>query len=77
MEYKEYLKQKARMVEFSENGCGIRCYDCPLSEYSNGHNCTCVVFEMLYPNESVDNVENWAKEHLVVTNAMKYEEVLE
>lgn len=67
----EYLKDKTRMT----NACRIDCDSCPLSIKNNGTDEGCVEFEMKYPEEAVQKVEEWSKSHPILTNADKFKEV--
>ena len=62
MDAVEYLKERARMCK----SYGYICAECPLI---NGK---CVAGN---PEEIVSAVEKWSREHPVMTNAMKFEEV--
>ena len=61
----DYLKAKGRMTE----GCGIyHCSEkCPLNSSRNGLNISCNNFENNYPEQAIEIVEKWAKEHPVKT----------
>lgn len=61
MDAVEYLKERARMCNSYE-----RCSECPLLNVGCGES---------NPDETVDIVEQWSREHPVMTNAMKFEEV--
>ena len=62
MDAVEYLKERARMCR----SFNLICSDCPLFNGGCGES---------NPDEAVDIVEQWSKEHPVMTNAMKFEEV--
>ena len=71
MDVLEYFKIKKRMT----NKCEMDCVDCPL--YSNNNKqLGCKRFEMLYPDEAIKIVEKWEKEHPIITNAEKYEQMM-
>jgi hypothetical protein len=57
----EYLKIKERLCK------NATCIDCPLNHRNNGLNNTCGVFEKKHPDQAVEIVENWSKEHPVKT----------
>lgn len=60
----EYLKERARMTNISENGiCQIKCCTCPLGKENNGTNIDCRMFVMLFPEEAVSIIQKWAEEH--------------
>ncbi len=55
-------------------GCaGIRCADCPL--YGKVCNTADTTMFMFHAHETIEIVENWAKEHPIKTNADKFREV--
>ena len=60
MDAVEYLKQRARMAVDCNYGY---CDGCMLSRKRNGKGVGCGEMERSYPEESVEIVENWAKEH--------------
>ena len=64
MDAVEYLKQRARMAVDCNYGY---CDGCMLSRKRNGKGVGCGEMERSYPEESVEIVENWAKEHPVET----------
>ena len=71
MDALEYFKIKKRMT----NKCEMDCVDCPL--YSNNNKqLGCKRFEMLYPEESIQLVEEWKKEHPFISNMDKYKEII-
>lgn len=61
MDAVEYLKERARMCNSYE-----RCSECPLLNVGCGES---------NPDETVDIVEQWSREHPVMTNAQKFEKV--
>lgn len=64
----EYLKEKARMTKAVKYGsCNTPCGDCSLSRENSGKNILCVDFEMLYPEEAISAVQEWAEKHPVKT----------
>lgn len=69
MDAVEYLREKVRMCKSH-----IDCDRCQLREKKEESN-SCYTFEIQHPKESVSIVEKWSREHPVMTNAMKFEEV--
>lgn len=65
MDALEYLEIKSRMT----NNCKMKCDECPLYDKSNNKQLGCKRFEMLYPKEAIKIVEEWKKEHPIMTNA--------
>ena len=59
----DYLKTRGRMTK----NCNISCGMCPLDYNNNKKDTVCSKFENNYPEEAVEIVENWAKEHPVKT----------
>ena len=55
----EYLKAKGRMT----NGCKHSCDECLLNSENNGIDRGCAAFEGEYPEQAVEIVKKWAKEH--------------
>lgn len=52
-----------------ESGCsGVDCNDCPMHKIVCGRG-------QIRPFETIEIVENWVKEHHIVTNAEKFKEV--
>ena len=68
----EYLKIKGEMT----NTCKMKCDECPLYDKSNNKQLGCKRFEMLYPEESIQLVEEWKKEHPFISNMDKYKEII-
>ena len=69
----EYLKQKKRMAKKNSTGCcAIRCSECPLYAENNGMNCECSELETLYPEKTIEIVEQWAQEHPEKTYLMDF-----
>lgn len=66
MDAVEYIKARERMCAFYDTGCNC----CPLVNRPYGESC-----DSIDPHGAVVLVEQWAKEHPVVTNAMKFNEV--
>ena len=64
MDALEYFKIKGEMT----NTCKMKCDECPLYDKSNNKQLGCKRFEMLYPNEAIQIVERWEKEHPIMTN---------
>ena len=72
MDALEYLKIKGEMT----NTCKMKCDECPLYDKSNNKQLGCKRFEMLYPEEAIKIVEDWKKEHPIISNMDKYKEVI-
>lgn len=73
MDAVEFIKQKNRMCDrYYSNDCK----GCPLQPApEDGGYASCDQFVEEDPEEVVLNVEEWAKENPIVTNAMKFEEI--
>ena len=56
--------------------CRIDCDECLLSSKYNGRNINCFPFESFYSDEAIKIVEKWEKEHPIMTNAEKYEQMM-
>lgn len=70
-----YLKEKARMIEHTEDSmCTAICDDCPLCSDNNGTNASCDEFDMLYPNKAIEIVQKWSDEHPQMTMLDKFKE---
>ena len=72
MDALEYFKIKKRMT----NKCEMDCVDCPLYYANNNKKLGCKRFETLYPDEAIKIVERWEKEHPIMTNIEKYEQMM-
>lgn len=70
MDAVNFLKEKGRMCEAIH-----QCHKCPISSDNNQYGLTCIIFAEKHPEEAVDIVEQWSKEHPVVTNGEKFREV--
>lgn len=68
----EYFKTKDRMTR----RCCINCKDCKLSPDNNGKDISCYGFESEFPEQAIKIVEDWSKDHPVMTNMDKYLEVI-
>lgn len=66
MDAVEYIKARERMCAFYGTGCNC----CPLVDRPYGESC-----DSIDPHGAVVLVEQWAKEHPVMTNAVKFKEV--
>lgn len=73
----EYKKNVRRMFDSLRTECkgedncaGVRCSECPFNDVQ----CS-LGGSKFYLFETMEIVENWVKEHPVVTNAMKFKEV--
>lgn len=69
MEFKEAIKTRKRMCDYYKN-----CNCCPIEKFEDGCMITLEGAEELDEYERI--LEEWAKEHPVVTNADKYIEVI-
>ena len=69
MEFKEAIKTRERMCDYYKS-----CDRCPLEGFPSG--CVDGIFETENTDGYERIIEEWAKEHLVVTNADKYIEVI-
>lgn len=61
-----YFAEKLRMTKRTrEEGCKIKCSECPLSCQNNGTSefTSCITFEMLYPEQAIEIVQKWSDEH--------------
>ena len=67
----EYLKIKGEMT----NTCKMKCDECPLYDKSNNKQLGCKRFEMLYPEEAIKIVEDWKKEHPIMTNKINIQKL--
>lgn len=77
MTKEEFQRDLIRMFDSLRNKCkgekncrGINCRDCPF-----GIKVCNADIEMFHAHEAIEIVENWAKEHPIVTNADKFREV--
>ena len=73
MDAVEFLKEKERMCK----SYNCICEACPFRESDQGiHHVLCAFkVDMWEPEEYVECVEEWAKEHPVMTNAKIFEEI--
>lgn len=71
MEVLEYFKVKKRMT----NKCEMDCVDCPLYYKNNNRELGCKRFETIYLEEAIKIVEDWGKEHPIITNKDKYKKL--
>lgn len=69
MEFKEAIKTRKRMCDYYKN-----CNCCPIEKFEDGCMITLEGAEELDEYERI--LEEWAKEHPVMTNADKYIEVM-
>lgn len=68
MEALKWLQEYKRMCE---NGCDV----CPMFIENNKHNVACSYLLKKCPEDTYKIVEQWSKEHPIITNARKFEEV--
>ena len=72
MEAIEFLKEYKRMCEsMAVDECSV----CPMSLEKNKHNVACSHLLKKCPEDACKIVEQWSKEHPIITNAKKFEEV--
>lgn len=69
MEFKEVVKIRSRMCDYYED-----CDDCPIGGFSP--NCVGGLLKVENTDSCERILEEWAKEHPVMTNADKYIEVI-
>ena len=53
----------------------IRCEECPIASKNNGRGVSCYLFMRQFPEEAERIILQWAKEHPVMTNGKKFEEI--
>lgn len=77
MTTEEYKRNLVRMLDSlrteykgKRNCDGIECNNCPFNKI-----CVPNINTMFYAHESIEIVENWAKEHPIKTNANKFKEM--
>jgi len=68
MEYQEFCKQRDRMCDKYE------CPDCPIN-HMNFNEFSCESWTLRNPKKAEKIIEQWAKEHPIVTNADKFKEI--
>lgn len=69
MDAVKFFKERERMCEKSS------CINCPLGRTSRNSKDSCGDFIRKSPEEAVPIVEQWGKEHPVMTNEQKFREV--
>ena len=72
MDALEFLKVRSRMT----NKCEMDCDKCLLGCNKNSRGVSCSGLETNYPNEAIQIVEEWGKEHPLISNVDKYKEVI-
>lgn len=73
MDAVKFLKEYNRMLKKPENGsCGINCEGCPISSYNNGHDVSCQILRVNYPEDAVRIVNKWSEEHPQKTYLMDF-----
>lgn len=70
MTAKEYFEAKKRMIQYSNNRCGIKCKDCPLYRIGTA-GVLCREYEMFDPDKCISIVEQWEQEHPKTTYLSK------
>lgn len=68
MEYQEFCKQRDRMCDKYE------CPDYPIN-HMNFNEFSCESWTLRNPKKAEKIIEQWAKEHPIITNADKFKEV--
>lgn len=61
-----YFIEKLRMTgRTREEGCKIKCSECPLSGQNNGTTecMSCITFEILCPEKAIKVVQRWSDDH--------------
>lgn len=73
MDAVKYLKEKARMVKMDDDcTCQISCDGCKLSEFHNGTELNCALFERKFPEKAVEIVEEFAAKYPVKTRQSEF-----
>lgn len=80
MEFQEFCKEKERMCKFwRKRGEKEYCYGCGINqiriEKDMGAFTHCNDVCLTFPEETEQIVEQWVKEHPIVTNADKFREI--
>lgn len=76
MEFKDFWKQKQRMCKNKGVCCPSGGKDCPMTKLGTSINVfACAEVIEKHPIEAEQIVEQWAKEHPIVTNEDKFKEV--
>lgn len=74
MEFHDFWKERERMCQFYKGTCKVN--GCPLFDIRSRqyhHNCQLNCGD--FPKEAEQIVEQWVKEHPIVTNGMKFMEI--
>lgn len=72
MDALNYLKTRKKMTK----NCTIDCNECLLHYKSNNYELYCNKLEEYYPKVAIQIVEDWRKEHPLISNVDKYKEVI-
>ena len=70
MDAVKFLEENRRMCNLQES-----CRQCPISSFNNKYDLYCSSFGREHPEEAVAIVEQWSKEHPIITNWQKFQEV--
>lgn len=68
-EFKNIMREYDRMCK------GMSCCNCPIASANNGKYISCNDLMRKFPEEAERIIMQWAKEHPVMTNRKKFEEV--
>lgn len=74
MEFQKFWKERERMCKYHEGFCKQKCPLFSVRSIQYRHNCRLDCSD--FPEEAEKIVEQWAKEHPVVTNGQKYQEIM-
>ena len=67
----KFIEEETRMCE----SFGTTCVGCPMHPSAKKARYDCRTFVRTCPEQAVAIVEQWSKEHPIMTNKMKFEEV--
>lgn len=69
-EFITVMREYSRMCDES-----IRCEECPIASKNNGRGVACHLFVRQFPKEAERIIMQWAAEHPITTNQVKFREV--
>lgn len=69
-EFTTVMREYGRMCKVC-----MECENCPLKSSNNFRGVVCNLFVRKFPEEAERIIMKWAKEHPIVTNAMKFKEI--